>query len=100
MKINRTKSFDREIKKLAKKHFPIQILKPCIKAIVEKDESILIKIKDHSLKGQWCGYREFHPSRLGSYGSHFDSWIVIYKIENDILVLTLVATGNHALLDK
>ena len=37
MQIKQTKSFERELKKLVKKHFPITVLKPCLKAIVEQD---------------------------------------------------------------
>lgn len=100
MKIKITKSFERELKRLAKKHFSIRILKPCIKAIIEQDSQILHKIKDHALKGQWQGYREFHPSRYGNYGKTYDNWIVIYKLDHSQLVLLLVTTGSHQILDK
>lgn len=100
MRIEKTKSFDRDIKKLAKKHFPIKIIKTCVEAIITEDDNILRKIKDHSLKGKWQGYREFHPSRAGNYGTNFDGWIVVYKIQKNRLILTLVTTGNHEILDK
>ena len=98
MKIKRTKLFEKELKKLKKKHYPIQAIEPCLSAILNKDTNTLKKIKDHSLKGNWQGYREFHPSRYGNYDNNFDSWIVIYKLDNDELVLLLVSTGNHDIL--
>ena len=71
MQIKQTKSFERELKKLVKKHFPITVLKPCLKAIVKQDVLVLKQIKDHALKGNWRGYREFHPARYGNYGKKF-----------------------------
>ncbi len=49
MQIKQTKSFERELKKLVKKHFPITVLKPCLEAIVEQDVLVLKQIKDHAL---------------------------------------------------
>lgn len=99
MQIKRTKSFERELKRLSKKHFPITVLKSCLQAIVDQDKITLKRIKDHALKGQWQGYREFHPGRYGNYGKAYDGWIVIYQINQDELILLLVATGDHEILN-
>ncbi|TLQ24586.1 type II toxin-antitoxin system YafQ family toxin [Lactiplantibacillus plantarum] len=100
MQIKQTRTFERELKRLAKKHFPITILKPCLKAVVEQDALVLKRIKDHALKGKWRGYRESHPARYGSYGKKYDSWIVIYQLDHNELVLLLVATGSHEILNQ
>ncbi|EHN58754.1 type II toxin-antitoxin system YafQ family toxin [Oenococcus kitaharae] len=100
MQIKQTPSFERQLKKLAKKHFPVSVLKACLKALAEQDQAILKRIKDHALKGKWRGYREFHPARYGSYGQIYDSWIVIYQLNDEELVLLLVATGSHEILDQ
>ena len=42
---------------------------------------------DHELKGNKDGFRECHIK---------PDWLLVYLIENDILVLTLVDTGTHA----
>lgn len=42
---------------------------------------------DHQLTGNWKGYRECHIE---------PDWLLIYRIENDILVLTLSRTGTHS----
>ncbi|NLS38642.1 type II toxin-antitoxin system mRNA interferase toxin, RelE/StbE family [Fructobacillus tropaeoli] len=60
----------------------------------------LKRIKDHALKGKWQGYREFHPARYGSYGKQYDGWIVVYQLDNDELILLLVATGPHEVLTQ
>ena len=45
------------------------------------------KHKDHELKGQYKGFRECHIQT---------DWLLIYLVENDVLVLTLVDTGTHS----
>lgn len=44
------------------------------------------KYKDHELKGRYKGFRECHIQ---------PDWLLIYFVENDVLVLTLVDTGTH-----
>ena len=46
--------------------------------------------RDHSLRGEWSGHREFHVE---------PDWIVIYRIEDD-KTLFLVLTGTHSDLFK
>lgn len=43
--------------------------------------------RDHDLHGNWKGYRECHIQ---------PDWLLIYKIEKDVLVLTLTRTGTHS----
>ena len=47
--------------------------------------------RDHELSGNWVGYRECHIQ---------PDWLLIYYIENDVLVLTLARTGTHSDLFK
>lgn len=42
---------------------------------------------DHPLTGNWVEYRECHI---------LPDWLLIYRIESDILVLTLSRTGTHS----
>ena len=44
------------------------------------------KFKDHELKGKYKGFRECHIQ---------PDWLLLYLLEDDILVLTLVDTGTH-----
>ena len=58
-------------------------------------------MKHHQLKGKWKGYNEFHPSRIGNFNnSTCDQWIVVYSLNHNELILTLVTTGDHKILDK
>ncbi len=45
------------------------------------------KNKDHPLSGNWVGHRECHI---------LPDWLLVYRIDADVLVLTLVRTGTHS----
>ncbi len=45
------------------------------------------KYNDHKLHGNYKDYRECHIE---------PDWLLIYKIENDKLILTLTDTGTHS----
>lgn len=45
------------------------------------------KNQDHALSGNWANYRECHIT---------PDWLLIYKVEDNILVLTLTRTGSHS----
>ena len=45
------------------------------------------KHQDHALKGNWTGYRECHVK---------PDLLLIYKLNNSELTLTLVRTGSHS----
>jgi len=104
MKIKGLPTFKREFKKLKKKHYPVELVSLCLRAIDEHDIEALKQIDDHALHGNWAGYREFHPARYKSksklkFKQEYDQWIVIYRIEHDELVLILAATGDHSLFN-
>ena len=55
--------------------------------ILAKGEKLPKKYKDHELKGDYQGHRECHIQ---------PDWLLIYKIENEVLILTLTRTGTHS----
>ena len=52
----------------------------------EEDESTLVRLRDHALKGNWKGYRELHIDA---------DWLLIYQVEREELELVLVRSGSH-----
>jgi mRNA interferase YafQ len=56
---------------------------------IAKGETLEARYKDHELKGEWKGYRECHirPDVL-----------LVYQIQDDVLILLLVDIGSHAQL--
>ena len=74
-----------------KRNLNISLLKEVV-TLLSMGEKLPEKYRDHALTGNWVGHRECHIS---------PDWLLIYRIENDILVLTLSRTGSHSdLLDK
>ena len=48
---------------------------------------LLERNSDHALGGSWVGHRECHV---------LPDWLLIYRIDGDVLVLTLTRTGTHS----
>lgn len=86
--LSQTKSFLKDSKKLrmSDRHFTrfVQYL-----SLLSQSEALPIEAKDHSLKGEWDDFREFHVS---------GDLLVIYQVEND--VIKLVRIGTHSQLFK
>ncbi|MFT8407085.1 MAG: type II toxin-antitoxin system YafQ family toxin [Liquorilactobacillus nagelii] len=88
-----TPTFKRDIKRLSQKHWPVDELKPVVNLLAAGTsvETLSKKYADHALasSSSWKGYRELHVD--GPRGD----WLLIYKIEQQELILTLVRTGSH-----
>lgn len=87
LEIFRTSKFKKDFKIIKKRHWDIEKLKKVIIILIEKEE-LPTEYKDHSLQGIYKGYRDCHIE---------PDWILIYKIENNILYLA--RTGSHSDLD-
>ncbi len=88
MNIRYSSQFKKDYKKVQKQNKDIRKLKSIIEALISEQE-LDEKYLDHPLSGEWKKYRECHIS---------PDWLLIYKIESDILVLA--RTGSHADLFK
>lgn len=84
--VRQTGRFRRELKKARKQGKEMTAMDNVI-SLLQNCQPLPPKYKDHALTGNWEGYRECHLS---------PDWLLIYLIENDILVLTLTRTGSHA----
>ena len=74
--------------KAAKKRYGTDIsLLHRVVDLLKQGRSLPAKYKDHALAGNYSGYRECHIK---------PNWLLIYLIENDVLVLTLTRTGSHS----
>ena len=58
-----------------------------IVSLLALGEPLPDKNKDHALSGDWVGHRECHIQ---------PDWLLVYRVEENVLVLTLVRTGTHA----
>ncbi|MBR2009309.1 MAG: type II toxin-antitoxin system YafQ family toxin [Peptococcaceae bacterium] len=81
-----TNQFKKDYKLAMKRHLNIDILDDIIRMLAN-GEQLPEKYKDHALTGNWGGHRKYHIQ---------PDWLLIYRIENDLLVLTLTRTGTHS----
>ncbi|ATW24509.1 type II toxin-antitoxin system YafQ family toxin [Candidatus Formimonas warabiya] len=84
--IKPTSRFKRDLKIIQRRGYDINLLTAVIQTLAA-GEPLAEKHKDHALNGVWTKYRECHVT---------PDWLLIYKVENDILVLTLTRTGTHS----
>ena len=81
-----TTRFKKDYKLALKRHMNIDLLDDVIRAL-SRGEKLTEKHKDHELTGDWVGHRECHIQ---------PDWLLIYRIEDNVLVLTLARTGSHS----
>ena len=81
-----TTRFKKDYKLAMKRHLDIELLDDIIRAL-SRGETLPEKNQDHELSGNWAGHRECHIQ---------PDWLLVYRIEDDVLVLTLVRTGTHS----
>lgn len=86
--IERTPTFKKDFKLAQKQGLDLNELKEII-TLLANGEPLPPKNKDHQLKGNYKGHRECHIE---------PDWLLIYKIQDDMLILTLVRTGSHSKL--
>lgn len=81
-----TTAFKKSYKLMQKRGLNISLLDEVID-LLRQGRQLDAKYKDHPLSGKFSGFRECHIK---------PDWLLVYLIENDVLVLTLVDTGSHA----
>ena len=87
--ISYTTSFNRDLKKIKKRGYDLKLMSVVVRKL-QLGESLEPKYKDHYLTGNWKGYRECHI---------LPDWLLVYKADEDRLVLVLSRTGTHSDLD-
>ena len=81
-----TTQFKKDYKLALKRHLDIELLDNIIRSL-SRGETLSEKNRDHALTGDWAGHRECHI---------LPDWLLVYRIEDDVLVLTLARTGTHS----
>ncbi len=81
-----TTQFRKDYKLAMKRGLKIELLERVI-MLLASGEALPKKNKDHALTGNWVGHRECHI---------LPDWLLVYRIEDDVLVLTLTRTGTHS----
>lgn len=81
-----TNSFKKDYKRAIKCGLKIELLEQIL-ALLAAGKPLPYQNHDHDLCGDWAGYRECHI---------LSDWLLIYRLEDDVLVLTLTRTGSHS----
>lgn len=81
-----TSQFRKDYKLALKRGLNVTLLEDVVAALA-MGKKLPEKHKDHGLSGNWSGHRECHI---------LPDWLLIYRIEGNVLVLTLSRTGTHS----
>lgn len=78
--------FKKDYKRSIKRNLDINLLDDIIRKL-SYGETLPEENRDHPLSGNWVGFRECHIQ---------SDWLLIYRFDDDVLVLTLTRTGTHS----
>lgn len=81
-----TGHFKKDLKTVIKRGYNMTLIQSVIDLLCS-GQPLPEKNQDHALSGNWANYRECHIT---------PDWLLIYKVEDNILVLTLTRTGSHS----
>ena len=83
--VDYTTQFKKDFKKAKKRSLPDLKSLFDIISMLENEQPLQSKYKDHELTGDWSGFRECHIK---------PDWLLIYKIKSRQLILTRL--GSHS----
>ncbi len=84
--IRPTNKFRQDLKLCQKRGYNMQAITDVIKKLAA-GETLPPKNRDHELSGNYKGFRECHIQ---------PDWLLIYRINNNDLILFLSRTGTHS----
>ena len=87
-RIERTTQFKKDFKLAEKQGMDMAKLADVVRILAD-GEMLPGEYLDHELQGKYKGYRECHIE---------PDWLLIYKLTERVLVLSLVRTGSHSRL--
>jgi mRNA interferase YafQ len=78
--------FRKDLKLARKRGMKIELLQAVVNTLA-KEQPLDAKYRDHSLTGDYRGFRECHIE---------PDWLLVYRIDQGELELFLFRTGTHA----
>ena len=86
LRIVPSNKFKKDLKVAVKRGYDIKLLENVVNRLAN-EETLEPKYKDHTLSGDYSGFRECHIT---------PDWLLVYQVINDELVLFLSRTGTHS----
>ncbi len=78
--------FKKDLKLAQKRGYKLELLEYVVDQLAA-GETLSEKYRDHSLTGNYAGFRECHIQ---------PDWLLVYRVENSELILFLSRTGTHS----
>ena len=88
-RVYRTTRFRKSLQKLLRRGKDIDKLEAVVQ-MLSNGIALPPQYRDHALVGDLVGFRDCHVE---------NDWVLLYKIQDDVLILTLADTGTHSDLD-
>ncbi len=85
-RVFRTSRFRKSFKLMLKRGKDVAKLETVVN-ILARGEMLPPQYRDHALTGDLAGLRDCHVE---------NDWVLFYKIQGDLLILTLADTGTHS----
>ena len=86
LKVRYSAKFKKDFKAIVKRGYDITLFEDVV-CLLREEKPLPEKYCDHLLKGEYMWHRECHIS---------PDWLLIYKVENDMITLSLTRTGTHS----
>ena len=86
LSVRYSSKFKKDFKAIVRRGYDISLFETVL-VILREEKPLPEKYNDHALKGDFLGHRECHIT---------PDWLLIYKIENDMITLSLTRTGTHS----
>ena len=81
-----TTQFKKDYKSIVRRGYPVALLEEIVRMLCV-EAPLPARNRDHALSGSFVGFRECHVQ---------PDWLLIYRVEQEILTLTLTRTGTHS----
>ena len=78
--------FKKDLKMAKKRGYNLDLLNDIVEKLA-KQEPLPKKNRDHSLTGDFIGFRECHIQT---------DWLLVYRVNDEELILFLTRTGTHS----
>ena len=86
LKIKFLNSLKEDYKRIRKRGYDIALLENVVRMLAD-GETLPAKYRDHTLTGNYSGFRECHIT---------PDWLLIYEVRESELILVLSRTGTHS----
>ena len=78
--------FKKDLKMAKKRGYDLDLLNDVVEKLA-RQEPLPKKNRDHSLTGDFIGFRECHIQ---------PDWLLVYRVNDEELILFLTRTGTHS----